>query len=158
MLSKIVRKKESIAMMSTTLTAYLRPVVVATTQESVSTAARRLRDKHVGCVVVTRDGHPIGIVTDRDLAVRVVAEARDPKHTSIGEIVTFDPVTLRDDETIDSAVLRMKESGVRRLPIVDAGGHVVGIVTADDLLIQLGRQLAAVADAVDNAADASESR
>ena len=145
-------------MMATTLATYLRPVVIATIGETVGTAARRLRDSHVGCVVVTREGRPIGIVTDRDLAVRVVAEGLDPETTKIDEIVTFDPATLRDYETVDTAVLRMKEHGVRRLPIVDGEGSVVGIVTADDLLVRIGRQLAAVAEAIECGADASDSR
>src|SRR5689334_12796144 len=65
----------------TTLASFQRPVVVTALSETVAEAARRLRDERVGCLVVTRDGRPIGIVTDRDLALRVVAEERDPKRT-----------------------------------------------------------------------------
>ncbi len=107
-----------------TLSGYLRPVVVASLGESVASAARRLRDARVGCVVVTRADRPIGILTDRDLALRVVAEARDPSVTRVEEILTCDPLTLRDSDTIETAARCMKEHGVRRLPIIDADGGV----------------------------------
>jgi CBS domain-containing protein len=141
-----------------TLGGYLRPVVLAALGESVASAAKRLRDERVGCLVVTRGGHPIGILTDRDLAVRVVAEGRDPSTTRVDDVLTYDPLTLRDSDTVDSAARCMREHGIRRLPIVDAEGAVRGIVTADDLVVQLGRQLAALSDAIAEPSDAADSR
>ncbi len=142
----------------TRLSAFLRPVVIATLGESVTSAARRLRDHHVGCLVVTREGRPVGILTDRDIAVRVVAEGRDPTTTPIDDVLTFDPLTLRESDTIDAAARCMQEHGVRRLPIVDDDGTVAGIVTADDLLVQLGRQLHAVGEAIAEPSDSGDSR
>ncbi len=141
-----------------TLEGYVRPVVVAALGDSVASAARRLRDDRVGCLVVTRAGRPVGILTDRDLALRIVAEGRNPDATRIDDVLTFDPITLLVSDTVDSAARCMKEHGVRRLPIVDEHGAVVGIVTADDLLMDLARQLGAVGDAIAEPSDAGDSR
>ena len=140
------------------LAGYLRPVAIATLGESARAAARRLRDQRVGCLVVTREGRPIGILTDRDLAIRVVAEGRDADATRVDDIVTFDPIVLNESDTLDVAARAMEVHGVRRLPIVDDEGHVVGIVTADDLLVSLGQQLGRVGAAVSETTDSSESR
>jgi CBS domain-containing protein len=141
-----------------TLASYLRPVIVASLGESVASAARRLRDQRVGCIVVTRGDRPIGILTDRDLAVRVVAEGRDAATTRVDEVLTYDPITLCDTDTLDAATRCMREHGVRRLPIVNAEGVVRGIVTADDLVMQLGRQLSALGEAIAEPSDAEDSR
>jgi CBS domain-containing protein len=142
----------------TRLAAYLRPVVIATLGESVLAAACRLRDHHVGCLVVTREGRPVGILTDRDLVMRVVAEGLDPATTRIDDVLTYDPMTLRESDTIDAVARCMQKHGIRRLPIVDDAGKVAGIVTADDLLVQLGRQLNAVGEAIAEPADSTDSR
>ncbi len=68
--------------------------VVAELDETVTEIARRMRDFRVGCVVVTRGARPIGIVTDRDLAIRVIAEGRDPRTTRVSEVVTYDATVL----------------------------------------------------------------
>jgi CBS domain-containing protein len=145
-------------MKPTTLASFQRPVVIAALGETVAEAARRLRDQRVGCLVVTRDGRPIGIVTDRDLALRVVPEARDADRTLVDDVLTYAPVTLTDTESVDTATRYMRDHGVRRLPIVDASGAVTGIVTADDLLMRIGRQLSAVGEAIAEASDAGDSR
>lgn len=116
-------------------------VVTATLDESAMDIARKMRDGRVGCVVITRSSRPIGIVTDRDLALRVVAEGKDARTTSIADIVTYDATTIPRDAGIETAVHTMRECGVRRLPIVDNDGVVTGIVTADDLTILLAREL-----------------
>jgi len=140
------------------LSRYRRPVVLAAAEDSAASAARAMRDARVGCVVVTRAARPIGILTDRDLALRVVAEGRDPERTRVSEIVTYDPVVLGDDDQIATAAARIREHGVRRLPIVDAEGRVTGIVTADDLVVLLGRELADLCEGIEESADAGDSR
>jgi CBS domain-containing protein len=127
-------------------------------EDSVEKAARTMRDRHVGCVVVTRHGKPAGIVTDRDLVMRVVAEGRDPSTAKLGEFVTYDPVTVYVHEGLETAVERMRVHGVRRLPIIDEDGVAVGIVTADDILVLLGGEIAAVCEGIANRADADDSR
>jgi len=140
------------------LARFRKPTVLAPEDERVSVVARRLRDERVGCVVVTRDGRPVGLLTDRDIVVRVVAEGRDAERTRVSEIVTYDPFVLAEGDGVDTAAARMREHGIRRLPIVDTRGEVVGIVTADDLLMMLGRQLADVCLGIEEGADSSESR
>lgn len=132
--------------------------VVAEVDESVATAARRMRDRRVGCVVVVRRGRPVGILTDRDLAVRVVAEGRDPEKTPISDVVTYDAATLPRDAGIHSAVRVMSERGVRRLPIVAEDGRLTGIVTSDDLVVLLTQELASLGVGIRDSVDASESR
>ena len=134
------------------------PLATVGTADTVEAAARVMRDRGVGCLVVTRDRHPIGIVTDRDLVVRVMAEGIDPAQARVGDFVTFDPITASLDEGIETVVQRMRKHGVRRVPIVDASGEAVGIVTADDLLVLLGGEIAAVCEGIENRSDATDAR
>jgi CBS domain-containing protein len=92
------------------------------------------------------------------LAVRVVAEGRDPRLTFVAEVVSYDATTVGRDANIDTALRTMKEAGVRRLPIVDTQGRVIGIVTADDLTALLAEQLADLGQAVSAGVDAAELR
>lgn len=140
------------------LTRFEHGAVTAELSESVVDVARRMRDFHVGCVVVTRGARPVGIVTDRDVTMRVVAEGRDARTTLVSDIVTYDATTLQRDAGIETAARVMRERGVRRLPIVTEEGQVIGIVTADDLTILLAQELADVGAGLAEAVDAPESR
>jgi len=135
-----------------------REVVSVSLETLVVDAARRMRDARVGCVVVSRAGHPVGILTDRDIAVRVVAEGRDPQTTSVSEVVTYDAVTLKTSDNRHTAAIRMREHGVRRLPIVNDAGKLVGMVTADDLIARLAGELVDLGAGIEGNVDASESR
>jgi CBS domain-containing protein len=140
------------------LTRFEHGAVVAQLSETAFDVARRMRDFHVGCVVVTRGSTPVGIITDRDLALRVVAEGRDPKQTLVAEVVTFDATTLPRTAGIETAVRTMRERGVRRLPIVTEDGKLTGIVTADDLTVLLTQELADLGLGIENRVDATETR
>jgi CBS domain-containing protein len=107
--------------------------------------------------VVKEAGQPTGIVTDRDLVVRVLARGIDPTTATLGRFVTYDPITVSLYDGIETAAERMRTHGVRRLPIVDENGDIVGIVTADDLLILLGGELAAISEGIENRSDADDS-
>ena len=122
-----------------------RNVVVAPKTESIVDAAKRMRSSHVGDLVIVenRNGQlvPIGILTDRDIVIGVVAG--DPVHINyllVGDAMSSDLVTARDQDTIESALEKMREHGVRRLPIVDETGALVGILTIDDMLQHLAAQ------------------
>ena len=122
-----------------------RNVVVAPKTESIVDAAKRMRSSHVGDLVIVenRNGQhvPIGILTDRDIVIGVVAG--DPVHINyllVGDAMSSDLVTARDQDTIESALEKMREHGVRRLPIVDETGALVGILTIDDMLQHLTAQ------------------
>lgn len=116
-----------------------RNVVVAPKTEMIVDAAKRMRTSHVGDLVVVenRAGRsvPIGIVTDRDIVITAVAS--DPDHLNylfIGDIMSSELVTITEHESVDAALRKMEEHGVRRLPILDAEGTLVGILTLDDVL------------------------
>jgi CBS domain-containing protein len=107
-------------------------------------AARLMRDQGIGSVVVQTAGGP-GIVTDRDLVVRVLAKRHDPKQLRLAEIVSAPAATLSADASFAEAAALMRARAVRRLPVVGAGGELVGIVTCDDLMELLGRELSDIA-------------
>jgi CBS domain-containing protein len=100
----------------------------------VQEAARRMRDDDIGDVIVQEGDQLRGIVTDRDIVVRVLAEGMDVAATSLGQICSQDLVTLSSDAQIDEAVQLMRERAIRRLPVVD-GGRAVGMVSIGDLAI-----------------------
>jgi CBS domain-containing protein len=103
--------------------------------ETVRTAAQRMDARNVGALVVKDPaGRPIGIVTDRDLTVRVLAVGLDPDQTLVRDAWTPSPATIRQDLTVEEALSRMRSRGVRRLPLVDDEGLLVGIVTLHDIL------------------------
>lgn len=100
-------------------------------------AVRALENAHVGAVVVQESGNVVGIVTDRDLALRVIGFELDAKTTRLGDVMTPGPATLSVDDTVEQAAALMRARHVRRIPIVDSG-RAVGIVTLDDLILSDG--------------------
>ena len=98
---------------------------------TVRGAARAMRERHVGAVLVTTDGHLDGIFTERDMVNRVVAESRDPDQTTLAEVMTADPDTIAPTTTAIEALRLMNDGGYRHLPIVERG-RVVGIVSRRD--------------------------
>jgi len=111
-------------------------VVTADAEASVDELASTLKERNVGSVVVTRDDEPVGIVTDRDLALEVVTKRLD-FDTTAKEVMTRDPVTVTEDTGVAELSERMKHGRVRRIPIVDDEGKLTGIVTLDDLVVLL---------------------
>jgi CBS domain-containing protein len=111
-------------------------------------AARLMREGGVGCVVVTEEGRPLGVVTDRDLVLRVIALGRDPAKEPLRDIMAGEPIFLGSERRVEELLQTMSEQGVRRMPVVDEDGRLEGIVTMDDLLLVLAQQLGWLADAV----------
>jgi CBS domain-containing protein len=101
----------------------------------VAEAARVMRDRHVGDVMVLQGGRLRGIVTDRDIVVRVVAEERDARTSRAGDVVSTHLVTVTPDDPVERAVALMRENALRRLPVVD-GDRPVGIVSLGDLAVE----------------------
>ena len=122
-----------------------RDAVFIENHASVVEAAGLMRSYQVGDVVVIerRNGVsiPVGVLTDRDIVIEVVAEAVDYNDVLIKDLMTFDPVTAGEDDDVFSAMERMKARGVRRLPVVDKAGALVGIFAMDDLLELMAEQL-----------------
>lgn len=126
-----------------------RRVIALKPTASVAEAARLMREKAIGSVLVL-DGakRPVGIITDRDIAVSVVAGGRDPKATRLDEVMTRKVVTADQDEILLRAVRRMAEASIRRLPVVDGRGRVVGMVSVEDILVVLITELSNVVAAI----------
>lgn len=99
---------------------------------SVVEAGRLMASEDVGSLPIVDGDRLVGVVTDRDIAVRVVAEGRDPNTTTVGEIASRDPVTVEPDEDLDEALSEMARNQVRRLPVVE-GDRLVGIVAQADV-------------------------
>lgn len=103
--------------------------------ETLTAAARQMRDADVGALIVV-DGDTVrGVVTDRDITVRGIAEELDPRTTRLADVVTHDVVTVSADDDVASAVEKMRDHAVRRLPVVEEG-RVVGIVSLGDLAVE----------------------
>ena len=110
-------------------------LVTLASTETVAAAAKQMRDADVGDVIVVDGDRVVGLVTDRDIVVRGIAEDLDPFTTALTSVCTHDLVTVGPDDSIDSAVQRMREHAVRRLPVV-ADGKPVGVVTLGDLAVE----------------------
>jgi CBS domain-containing protein len=125
-----------------------REVVVARRHTTVSEAARLMRNHHVGDVVVVDevDGRqvPCGIITDRDVVIGLVAQGLDPNTIAAGDMMVTEITVGHELDGIADTIEIMRVKAVRRLPIVDALGTLVGIVTADDLLQLLSEEMSSL--------------
>ena len=129
-----------------------REVVVAEKALPVTEAARLMRSHHVGDLVVVEEKggrkHPVGIVTDRDIVVEVVAAGVNPDALKVGDIMGPDVATVRESEGLYEALRYMRDKGVRRMPVVDRDGGLVGILTLDDLMSLLAEEMTELAKLV----------
>lgn len=111
-----------------------RVVKSARPEQSVRDAAMLMEEADVGCLPVIQNGRPIGMLTDRDIALRVDAYGKDPVFTRVGDVMTERFVYCREDQTVDSVLERMFRENVHRMPVLSRFGHgLVGIVSLDDL-------------------------
>jgi signal-transduction protein with cAMP-binding, CBS, and nucleotidyltransferase domain len=123
-----------------------KPVTVGPS-ESLSKAARLMEQENVGAIVVVEQDRPVGILTDRDLALAICLHHATPQDR-VQSRMTCPVATISDDEGIYNATQTMMELAVRRLPVVDDIGRLVGLVSLDDLLSLLSRELRNVAEGV----------
>ncbi len=116
----------------------MRDVIVVSPQTDLVAAANLMRQYHVGSLVVLEESggirRPVGILTDRDLVVEVLALEVPILSVKVGDIMSVDIVCLNEEEDLSQAIQTMRHKGIRRLPVVDAQGGLVGIVTLEDLL------------------------
>jgi CBS domain-containing protein len=103
---------------------------------SIQEAAEQMRSLNVGVLPVCNGDRLVGIVTDRDLAVRALAAGRDPKSTTVEEIMTRQPIYCFEDQDVEEAELVMEKNQIRRLPVLDHDNRIVGIVSLGDLAIK----------------------
>jgi CBS domain-containing protein len=125
-----------------------KPAVTLGSDASARQAAELMRERHVGAIIVVEANRPVGMITDRDLALRVVGDHRDA-NTRLAEVMSHRPVALHESDSIDQALFTMRREGVRRLPILDdREGAIVGLVSIDDLLVLLAGELSSTAEAI----------
>lgn len=122
-----------------------REVVVTDRNSTLVETAKLMRSQHVGDVVVVEerpDGvHPVGILTDRDIVVELIAEEVDLDVVSVGDVMSFELVTASEADDLFDTIKRMRNKGIRRLPVIAGNGALVGILTVDDLIELVAEQL-----------------
>jgi CBS domain-containing protein len=125
-----------------------RITVIAHRKMGVDEAARLMREHHVGCLVVVEDTlagrMTVGILTDRDIVITVVAQDLTPAAVTVGDVMSTDLATAREADSVLDALAVMRRRGVRRLPVTDAKGSLIGLITMDDVLGVISEQLRGV--------------
>ena len=127
----------------------VREVVVAHRDTTVQEAAHMMRLYHVGNLLVMSgkngDARPVGIVTDRDITISVVATKLDPAVFTVGDLLTEELVAANEDQGVFETIQQMRLKGIRRLPVVDRDGKLVGILSLDDLIQLLAEEMSELA-------------
>ncbi len=117
-------------------------VATISADKSITECAAQMRSEHVGSlVIVDTEQKPIGMITDRDIAIEVVALQKDAINTKVSDVMTTPVVTAQFDESMVVALARMREFGIRRLPIVDHEGKLVGVISNSNLVEELSSLL-----------------
>ena len=115
-----------------------------------------MREKHIGYLVVVdpevvdQSLRPVGVLTDRDIVVSVVARETDPRALRVGDVMTQQPVTVGSAEPVERALREMRRIGVRRLPVVGQRGELIGVLSLDDVLEVLAGELQSIAGSIRN--------
>ena len=126
-----------------------REVVIANADTTVKAAAELMREYHVGCIVLVNERggkrYPAALLTDRDIVVAVTALGLDPEAIRAGDVASGTLFELREDAGVADAVSAMRSRGVRRLPVVDKDGVLVGIIAADDILSLMAEEMTGLA-------------
>jgi CBS domain-containing protein len=126
-----------------------RGAVTVTPRQEIIAAAALMRERHVGfLVVVEQHGRPVGVLTDRAIVVSVVAKGADPSLLTVGDIMTEDPITAHEDDSVEHALRTMHRLGVHRLPVVGAKGQLTGVLSFDDVLDVIAAEMGEVSGAV----------
>lgn len=128
----------------------IRDVAITSKETTIRDAAALMRHNHVGNLVLTANDSegraiPVGIITDRDVVVSVIALGLDPAVYTVGDLVARELITIPEDTGVFECIQHMRLHGVRRMPVVAADGHLIGIVTVDDLLQLLSEEMSALA-------------
>jgi CBS domain-containing protein len=125
-----------------------KPVIRIAPEANITEACQLMEQNNVGCLIAERQGKLCGIVTDRDIALRVAGAKRDPDKTAVKDIMTPDPIRISVDKELRQLTAMMHAYHVRRVPIVNGFDTTVGIVTLDDLIAQLGDEMAHIGKAI----------
>lgn len=128
-----------------------RNVVTVRAFDELSAAAQLMRERHIGYLVVVEphliEGtlKPVGVITDRDIVVAVVARETDPRSLKVGDVMTRQPAVVEEGSSVAAALHLMRQIGVRRLPVVGRSGMLVGVLSLDDVLDALGGEMMDIA-------------
>lgn len=124
-----------------------RKPVTATPFDELAAVAQLMREEHVGCVIVVEPGvregtfRPVGVVTDRDIVVAVLAKGIDPKTLKVSDVMSREIVVAFEEESVGAALRKMRNIGVRRLPVVTGPHELIGVISLDDIIDQLVGEL-----------------
>ncbi len=122
-------------------------VVTATEDATLAEIARTMGDEGVGCVPIVENDEPVGIVTDRKIALSL-ADDGDASNRAVGNIMTRDLITIESDASVHDAIEQMEDAGIRRIPVVE-DGQLTGLITLDDVLVTVADELDEVADVIE---------
>lgn len=131
-----------------------RQVITTGSGDSLTSAARLMREQHVGFLIVVdatttdADSKVIGVLTDRDIVTTVIAKEADARALRVGDVMTRSPLVVDESHALEAALRHMRAVGVRRVPVIGARGQLVGVLSLDDVLDALASQLNDVAGAI----------
>ncbi len=134
-----------------------RGVVTVAPLDDLVAAAHLMREKHVGYLIVSeaagpaqKEGRVVGVLTDRDIVVAVLAQEVDAHALKVGDVMTRDPLLIEEGQSIEAVLRHMREAGVRRVPVVDRSGALTGVLSIDDVLESIAEQLINIAGSIRN--------
>ncbi len=134
-----------------------RGVVTVAPLDDLVAAAHLMREKHVGYLIVSEAAGPahkesrvVGVLTDRDIVVAVLAQEVDAHALKVGDVMTRDPLLIEEGQSIEAVLRHMREAGVRRVPVVDRSGALTGVLSIDDVLESIAEQLINIAGSIRN--------
>ena len=135
-----------------------RGVVIAAPTDDLIAAAHVMREKHVGYLIVSEKSDPmergggrvVGVLTDRDIVVAVLAQEVDAHALKVGDVMTRNPLLIEEAQSIEAVLCHMREAGVRRVPVVDRSGALTGVLSIDDVLERIADQLINIAGSIRN--------
>lgn len=122
--------------------------------DELTTAAKLMRERHVGYLVVVEPQpvdarpKPIGVLTDRDIVVSILAKDADIRALRVGDVMTRQPVVVDEEKSIGFALKEMRRIGVRRVPVVGGSGHLVGVLSLDDIIDALASEFADISSSI----------
>jgi CBS domain-containing protein len=125
-----------------------RDVRTIAVDATLRSAAQQMADQGVGCLVAVAGRSVRGILTDRDLALRVIREGLDPDQSHVSDALTHDPLTVHAHSPLRVVTSLMRRRSVRRLPVVDDREELVGVIALDDLLPVIARELVGISEVV----------
>ena len=134
-----------------------RGVVTVAPTDDLIAAAHVMREKHVGYLIVSERSEReenskriVGVLTDRDIVVAVLAQEVDARALKVGDVMTRDPLLIEEGQSIEAVLRHMREAGVRRVPVVDRSGGLSGVLSIDDVLERIAERLIDIAGSIRN--------